>query len=308
LCLVLTPAFVVGCDRDDESEELRGAEQDDDDDDDDKTASDHRRKSPADKLCGALGCSDAQHEKIAGLLEGKKPERPSEETFTAANTALASAWKDADFDAADLAAWRDTVHDEDGPKFSGQTIVSVHAVLDAKQRDMVADMFEERGAGKFFGHRGKGGHGKGHKKGGKAGKGGKGPEFAVESLCERVSCTADQRTTIAAALERGRPQHDRDEAADAKLAEAFRADTLPVAEVETYLAGMKQKHEAKSAERDAVMVSIHHALTPEQRATLATDIAEHGPRGIIKGGGHGGRGHKKGGKPGGKRGGGEQPA
>lgn len=316
LCLVLTPVVIAGCDRDDEVDEPRSAAQDDDDDeaDGDEQARGRHHKSPADKLCDAVSCSDAQREKITGLLAANKPERPSDETFASANAALAAAWKDADFDADDLAAWRDTVHDEGGPRLSAQTIVDVHAVLDAKQRGMVADMFEARGPGMFFGHRG-GKHGKrdhgrdeaaSADEAGKGPRGKKGPDHAGGSLCDRVSCTDEQRTQITAALEGGRPERTRDEAADRALATSFRSDGLAVADVERYLGTLKQEHAKESAARDAVMVTIHHTLTAEQRATLATDITAHGPRGLIKGGRHhGGRGKKHGRD---KSAGGEQPA
>ncbi len=316
-CLTLVPALVIACDRDEDTEEARSAEQADVDDDDDDARGDHHRKSPADKLCAAVECTDAQRTQITGLVAGKKHERPSEETFATANGELAGAFRDPDFEAADVAAWRDAVHGEKSPKLAPATIVAVHDVLDARQRGVLADLFEDRGGGMFFGHRGKGGHhGKGDKAGPhgkKGGKGGKhGPEFAVESLCERVSCTAEQRSQIATALGSGRPERTRDEAADKKMAAAFRADTLAVADVEAYMDGMKKHHEAEMAQRDAAVVSIHRVLTPEQRATLAADIAEHGPRGLIKGPGHHkGKGHKgKGHKGKGKRDrdGGEQPA
>lgn len=308
--MTLAPALVIACDRDDDSEEARSAEQADVDDDDGEARGDHHKKSPADKLCAAVECTDAQRTKITGLLAGgKRPERPSEEVFATANGELAGAFRDPDFEAADLAAWRDAVHDEKGPKLAPATIVAVHDTLDARQRGVLADLLEDRGPGMFFGHRGGKGHhgkggkgGKGDKKGGKAGKGGKhGPEFAVESLCERVSCTAEQRTQITTALEGAGPERKRDEAADAKMAAAFRADSLAVADVEAYMDGMKKHHESEMAERDAAVVAIHRVLTTEQRATLAADIAEHGPRGLIKG--RGGRHHGKR-----DRKGGEQPA
>jgi Spy/CpxP family protein refolding chaperone len=302
-CLTLAPALVIACDRDEDTEEARAAEQADVDDDD--ARGDHHKKSPADKLCAAVECTDAQRTTITGLLaDGKRPERPSDGTFATANGELAGAFRDPDFEAADLAAWRDAVHGEEGPKLAPATIVAVHGALDARQRGVLADLLEDRGPGTFFGKRGKGGHGKGDKKGrgkGDKKKGGKhGPEFAVESLCERVSCTTEQRTQITTLLEGARPERKRDEAADKKMAAAFRGDSLAVADVEAYLDGMKKHHEAEMTERDAAVVSIHHLLTAEQRATLAADIAEHGPRGLIKGPGrhHGKRGKK----------GGEQPA
>lgn len=302
LCLVLSPAVLVGCDRDDETDEPRSAEQADDEDDDDDDREAHagrgrHHKSPADKLCDTVGCSDAQREQITGLVAGAKRERPNHEAFAAANTALAASWKDADFDAADLEAWRDAVHDDGRPKLSAQTVVAVHAVLDAKQRGMVADLFETRGPGKFFGHRGGGKHhGKGpkgeHAKDGK-GHRGKGPEHATASLCDRVSCTDEQRTAIGTAIAAGRTERERDEAADRALASAFRGESLAVADVERYLATLDAERAEEMTARDASIVAIHRALTVEQRATLAAAIAEHGPHGVIKGGrGHHGRGKK----------------
>jgi len=304
-CLTLAPAFVIACDRDDDAEAARSAEQDDDDDD----AADgdhHSKKSPADKLCAAVECTDAQRTTIAGLLAGKPHERPSDATFATANGELAGAFREPDFEAADLAVWREAVHGDQAPKLSPSTIVAVHTALDAKQRGVLADLLEDRGPGMFFGPRGKGGgkdhHGKGGKGGKKAGnrdKGGRGPEHAIESLCERVSCSAEQRTQIAVALDGARPERKRDEAADKKMAAAFRSDSLAVADVEAYLDGLMKHHEAEASERDAAIVSVHRVLTAEQRATLATDIAEHGPRGLMKGdrGGHGKRDRKSGEQP-----------
>lgn len=299
-CLTLAPALVLACDRDDDAEEARSAEQADDDDAAD--GDHHRGKSPAAKLCAAVECTDAQRTTITGLLADSKHERPDGATFATANGELAGAFRDPDFEAADLAAWRDAVHGGEAPKLSPATIVAVHTALDARQRGVLADLLEDRGPGMFFGKRGgKGHHGKGGKPDKKAGKGdtgGRGPEHAIESLCERVSCSAEQRTQITAALEGARPERKRDEAADKTMAAAFRADQLAVADVEAYLDGMTKHHEAEATERDAAIVTVHRVLTAEQRATLATDIAEHGPRGLMKGGrgGHGKRGGKKGGE------------
>jgi Spy/CpxP family protein refolding chaperone len=309
LCLVLSPAVLVGCDRDDDIDEPRSAGQladDEEADDDERDAHAGRgrhHRSLADKLCDAVDCSDAQREQITGIVAGAKGERPSPETFASANAALAASWKDADFDAADLEAWRDAVHDDGRPRLSAQTVVAVHAVLDAKQRGMVADLVETRGAGKLFGHHGGGKrHGKGHKGEAKAGDGHKGPQHAVAKLCDRVSCTDAQRTAIGEALAAGRPERARDEAADRALATAFRGEALAVADVEGYLAIVEAARTKEMAARDASAVAIHRALTAEQRATLAADIAEHGPFGIIGAGrGHHGKRGKDGGR-GSKRG------
>ena len=76
----------------------------------------------------------------------------------------------------------------------------------------------------------------------------------------------------------------------AAFADAFRADTLTTATVQGFLDAMTAEHDAHAALRDRAMVTIHGVLTAEQRATIATQIAEHGPRAFMP---HG-RGRKHG--------------
>ncbi len=292
LWLALVPAVgMVGCD-DDDTDEARSAQLDDDADAD--SAGPGHHGAPVDKLCAAVSCSDEQRTALTALLTATAPTHPSEEVLTAANAALAEAWRSGDFDADDLSGWRESVHDGGmGPRWSAETIVTAHGILDAKQRDVLADLLETRGPGALFG-----GHGGKGKRGGKHGKGKRGDErdgdvkgkrdpedFAAhmtEELCASISCTDEQRNVISGALAASGPRRgDGDEGSHAAFAEAFRADTLATATVQTYLDAMKAHHDAQRVARDRAMVTIHHVLTTEQRGTIATRIAKDGPRGLL---------------------------
>ena len=290
LWLVLAPTLLFACDSDDASDQPRGSEQD--------STKGHPHGSPVDKLCAAVDCSDPQRKTLTSLLTRKPAAPPTEETLEAANSALADAWRAADFDTDDLADWREQVHgDAAGSRMSAANIVAVHDVLEASQRAVLADLLETRGPGVFFGPRGHGkggkakGHerGKGHGRGDKADRGAPDPEafaaHATDRLCERVSCSEDQRSAIVAAIVAAAPRREqRDD--DRSFAAAFRGETLTQNQSQTYLDSLEARHEAERSARDGTFVAVHHVLTAEQRATLAADLAEHGPKGLMPPGGH----------------------
>lgn len=270
----------IACDRDDDdpdaSEEVRAGDQA-------AAPTGFGKHSPVDKLCALVSCSDEQRAEIAALVPAKqKPERDHAKR-DAANAALASAFKSDSFSAAALADYRTATHDGDKrPKPTAQMIVGIHGVLEASQRDTLADMLEARGPGALFGKGGKHGDKK-HGDKDKAGRGKKGDRserFAAE-LCERIDCKDGQATAIAAALTKAKPSHERNADADTAFAEAFRADKLDAGTVTTYLAVLDSAHEREATQRDAAVVAIHGLLDAEQRGVLADEIAEHGLRALM---------------------------
>ncbi|MFO0634042.1 MAG: hypothetical protein U0168_14445 [Nannocystaceae bacterium] len=286
-------------------------------DHDDSPTTESRSASPSDAdgppslargLCELVQCSDAQAQSLAALLPAGAHARPSEQTLTAANAALADAYAAADFDTDALAAWREAVHGDESPALplDAKTLVAVHDVLDDDQRDIVADRLERGGPFALVGGHHRDGEHRGHPggKGDKRSKGPKGPargdkprdaEHAAKAaakLCAPLSCSEEQQTQIAAVLSdaagarHGRP--DRSET-DAAFAEAFRADALSLEIASAYLGGLEQAHAKHAAGRDAAAVAIHHILDASQRQQLAARIATDGPRAL--GPGPRGRGH-----------------
>ncbi|MBX7083163.1 MAG: hypothetical protein K1X88_28410 [Nannocystaceae bacterium] len=269
--------------------------------------------SPAHALCQLVGCTDAQAQALATLLPGDAHARPSEQTFAAANAALADAYAAADFDVDALAAWREAVHGAEDPALpiDAKTLVAVHDVLDADQRDLVADRLEQGGPFALMGGHHRGGEHRGHP-GGKRGKGGKGPARgdkaegdpgahaakAAAKLCEPLSCSDEQQEQIAAVLlKAANARHGRADRSDtdAAFAEAFRAEALALDTASAYLGGLAQAHTQHAGERDAVAVAIHHVLDASQRQQLAARIVTDGPRAL--GPGPRGRGHHGKGRP-----------
>lgn len=264
------------------------------------------RHSPIDRLCAALDCSDAQAEQLAKLMPAM-PHRdhPDAATFTAANAALADAYRAGDFDADALSAWREAVHDGDAkPKLTAETVLAVHAALDAKQRSTLADMLAAHGPrGLFGGGHGegkRGGHGKG-KRDGEAGGKHDPAMFAAkmaEKTCEPLSCSDEQLQQITAIFADAKGNRPERSDTDAAFADAFRGASLDAGLVRAYLAGLDAAHEAHASGREQAAVAVHHVLTADQREIVAAKIATDGPHALMGGkhGKHGGKHGKKGGK------------
>lgn len=243
--------------------------------------------------------------KIEGLADRLNAERPEPAgDRNAANRALATAFAGDGFSAADLQAY----HGATAPAADEldamlvEAVGELHGILDATQRATLADKIEERGL-PFLG-------GKGGKHHGKRG-GDDHVAKGTERLCAAVACTEEQRVQITE-LVQAQPEGGQVPEADrAALAQAFRGESLSDEAVTAYLEAAAKARAADMAARDAQTVQLHGLLTPPQRATLAEQIGEHGPKALLgkghgKGprGDHGGKKHR-GGKQG-KRGEGPQ--
>jgi hypothetical protein len=188
----------------------------------------------------------------------------------------------------------------------------LHGILTPEQRATLADKLES-GGGMLFGHHRKGKHGE-HGKHGKRHEGGDKLDpserlaHKVDGLCERVTCTEDQKTQLTATFE-GVHQARRDAREDAgdhepnfkPIADAFRADTLSQDALRQAMAAMKTEHMSQKADHGkqigTVVSEIHEILTPAQRAIVAKEIEEHGVRALM--GKRGDKHHGKRGKHGG---------
>ena len=296
-------------------------------------------KSPGDRLCKMLECSDAQATQIAELFarperdpaqrEAKKAERD------AANTKLAAAFRSEQFAGADLARHR-SQRPQHEPKTDEklEKLAALHAILTPEQRAKLADRFEKGGMPLLGG--GKGGHGPkrgGHGPGGMSERHGS-PEggsegrdepdaaeriaHRAEKICDGLSCTAAQVQQLQGLLESAhssRPDESEIEARKAErqkmgseLATAFRAESFDESVFASAMAKRKEageeRRELAESRQTELMVGIHGVLTPAQRATVATRIEKAGPRGIMgaKEERHKGGKGGKGGKRGGRKG------
>ena len=139
----------------------------------------------------------------------------------------------------------------------------------------------------------------------------------AERLCEAVACSDDQRSEVEALFAAEREAHEarkgehQDKRAeheakraelDKALADAFRAETFDTSALERgHSDEDKQARQAKHLERaTSMIVGLHRILNPEQRAQLAAQIGERGPRFLHMGRGrhHGPKGEKHRGKRG----------
>ena len=258
----------------------------DDDEDADALAREHggrhgkgRHGPPGDQLCDTVGCTDEQRAEIDALFERERDgERPDD---SAANEALAKAFRSDKFSAADLEAYKAATRGKhDRLDEHVEKMAALHGILTAEQRTALADDIAENG---FMRH-GKGRHeGKRDKKG----DGSKFVEHKVEKLCEPLSCTDDQVKKLTAIVSQAKAERpEKDEGAHEALADAMRAETFDSAAVKKQLEASKARH----AERGEMVVAIHGVLTAEQRDEIADDIENEGP-GALMGhrGRHGGR-------------------
>ncbi|MCA9655126.1 MAG: Spy/CpxP family protein refolding chaperone [Myxococcales bacterium] len=255
-----------------------------------------RRGDPVGRLCEELGCSDAQREQLATLLGDLRPdhERPPKDERRAAKEALAQAFASDSLSAADLAAYRQAERPADDSRAEKivATTTGVHAILDAQQRGQLAERIEQRGLpmegrrGKLGGPGGPGGPGRGAKHD---------PGHRVDQLCDAITCTDEQRTTLGERLaERQPPARDGLEAARGALATAFRADALEASAVQAYLDAAAEVEREHLEGRDALVLELHGLLDATQRATLAERIEQRGLRGLWGDEGHGGKRGRKG--------------
>jgi Spy/CpxP family protein refolding chaperone len=260
-----------------------------------------------DRLCEKLACSDEQRVRIEGLAERMRAERPEPAgDRDAANRALATAFAGQSLSTADLQAYRAAV-EPDGDERDAMIVeaaVELHGILDASQRQTLADELERHGL-PFVGGRGRGGKHRGERADGGERSGDDRGAHRAERLCEGLACSAEQQTRLAELLQERPEQGEVPQADRQALALAFRGGALSEEAVGAYLDAAAKARADGHAAMDARLVEVHGVLTPAQRATLGERVAADGPRAL---GLHGGKGHHgkqgKGGK--GKKGGGDR--
>lgn len=201
----------------------------------------HTRRSPAERLCGKIECTDEQVGAIADLFAGAhdEGERGDHEArkaqMQAKHAELAEAFRSDSFDVDTIAE----LHGERGPSKAEHVdrgvdlLVGLHGVLTPEQRGLLATELEERGPGLVFGHHGKRGkrgkrgkhHGKhdgkhdgergehdgkrgerGKHHGDHAGLEGEGDPSQhlarrVEHFCEAITCSEAQVSQLTATFE-----------------------------------------------------------------------------------------------------------
>ncbi len=119
-------------------------------------------------------------------------------------------------------------------------------------------------------------------------------------LCEKLVCTASQKTQVQAIAkelhEDAKPDREAIQAIEQKLGTEL-AKASPNEKTIDALVNEIAKHQSEMAKRGfEAVLEVHAILDAKQRAELAKLVAEHGMRGLM--GGHRGGGHGKGGKPG----------
>lgn len=250
-----------------------------------------------DRLCEALACTADQRVRIEGVAERLWSERPGPKgDRRAANAALAQAFGDAGFSSDALRAYHAAVgpDEEEIEALMAEAVVELHGVLTAEQRATLAEKIAERGLPLVGGH--------GPKRGGEGPDEGRGARL-TERLCAAVTCTEAQAAEIGR-LVQARPERSAVPQAEREaLAAAFRGEALADEPVHAYLDAVAKARVQDREAMEASVVALHGVLTPEQRAALAAQVAEDGPRALGLGGKHGKGRHGKGGKHGkGKRG------
>jgi Spy/CpxP family protein refolding chaperone len=324
--------FTTACDPAEEPTTERAAELDseidapaDDEAHGDKHGRGKHQKFAAEKLCSELECTEAQAAQISELFAGKHEGRDEgdREARKAAraesNKLIAAAFRADSFDVAVLERAkpeREGDHEARMLEFATE----LHAILTPAQRAKLAEHVEAGGPMFFMGKHGKrgphGDHHDGHGPHGEGPDGVEGPHgdpaeraaHHVERLCEKVTCTAEQRTELTqvfvSAKQARHEQHESREKPDFSAVGALlRADTLDAAKLSEVLAAGKAEHHARKAEHHEAfgetLAQVHAILTPEQRAIVADAIEADGLRSLM-GGKHGK--HGKHGKRAGHRG------
>jgi Spy/CpxP family protein refolding chaperone len=266
----------------------------------------HRFRGPGmmiDRLCGELDCTADQRAEIEDLARDLRPEGPFFKDRGTAQRAVADAFR---AETLDTEALRTQVRsfEKHADVLKGtmtDALVGLHGILTPEQRAAAADIIEKRGPMFMRGHGKHGKHGK-HVKHGKHGKRhAKGApdmqaraDHMVERLCEKVSCTGDQAAQIKAAVtERRTADKAEHGAVGEKLAAAFRSDSFGPEEVQVLIAAKEEKMRTRAERHLEKVAAVHALLTPDQRAVIADEIAEHGPRGFMGGHGGHGRGHHR---------------
>ncbi|MBK8260765.1 MAG: Spy/CpxP family protein refolding chaperone [Nannocystis sp.] len=271
-------------------------------------------KTPDQRICEQVACTDEQRANIESIFAEHRPDHKRGERDAAqGDPALADKIRAGSLTTADLLASRPA---ERHPPAA--LLVALHGALEPAQRATLADTMLADGP-QLFGKGGKHGkHGKHGKEGGKhAGKGehaGKGKHGKLQKICEIAECTDEQRAAFKAAMkdQRAAGEADREghrvarEAAATALADAFRGANFSAADLERFAAAMKPLHDAKAERKAAMLVDVLAQLTPEQRAKLADAVATKGLRAL--GGDHGKHGGKRGKRGAGKDRGANGPA
>jgi Spy/CpxP family protein refolding chaperone len=304
----------TACDSPEEPVEDRAAETPDAQPGDLDAKRDHHdghwgKHNPAEKICSAVECTDAQLAQIDELF-AKRHEQRDEAAHEARKTAraeahkaIADAFRADEFDVSVLD--RVKPEHEDGADREAKMIgfaTELHAILTPEQRAKLADTIEA-GHPMMFLH-GKRGH--------HFDKGDGEPDAdhlarKVDGFCEPITCTAEQKTQLTATFEsvheakqEARAAHEADKPDLKPLADAFRAETLDEAKLRAALAEGKVDMQERKAEHGkqfgTLLAEIHDILTPEQRAIVANMIEADGIHALM-----GKRGHGKDGKHGKRR-------
>ena len=123
-------------------------------------------------------------------------------------------------------------------------------------------------------------------------------------LCEKLVCTATQKTQVQAIAkelhEDTKPDRESIQRIERKLGTELAKPSPSDAVIDT-LAGELARHQTEMTKRALESVlEVHALLDATQRDRFAKMIAEHGMRGLMRGGGRHGKGGKQGkqGKPG----------
>lgn len=154
-------------------------------------------------------------------------------------------------------------------------IVAAFSILTAEQRAVAADKIETLVPMMLSKH---GGDGRKHDPAKKA-------EKKAAHLCEKISCTADQVTAVAAAFASSMPEPD--PAALTQVSEAaataLRADSIDAATAGALLDQFEAARPRRHGELTELLPAVHAALGEEQREALADLIEREGPRALMGG-------------------------
>lgn len=273
---------------------------------------DHGKRSPADRLCAKLECSEAQAAAISELFVSRHENRDRADhqarraARAEANKVIADAFRAADFDPAVLDRAKPERDRSDHQARMLAFATELHGILTPEQRATLADKIEARGPmflGRHHGKKHRAKKHRGNKHRGKAKRGDKAKRDPAERLarkvdrfCAPVSCTDEQKTQLSATFEAVHQAH-RDARAERRadkpdftaLADAFRAETLDEAKLRAHMVEAREHMQERKADHRQqfgnVVAEIHDVLTAEQRAIVADKIETKGLRAAM--------GHKK---------------
>lgn len=250
-----------------------------------------RGRRRAERVCGVLACTDDQEGIVAehmgamrvGPLRG--PRRASVRNAEA-DAAIADAFASGTFGPEALQSFQTAVNaaDDDSQwKTIADGVVAIHGALDAEQRQTLAAQLAQQGLPWLL-HSRPGGSDKGP--GARTIDPVRRAERMGKRLCEKLTCTDAQQSSMVAALGKltyGVPTPAA-EATEA-LATHAKGEAMTEAAVTAYLKAEAEQRRAQDHANDAVWLQVHTFLDADQRATLAEVIRNRGYRAL--GGGRG---------------------